>query len=603
MSALAIRSLDLVSLADAYTRGLSPLDLIEEIEARIKAHADPALFISRPSLDRLKARAAELAALPVAERGPLFGIPFVVKDNIDVAGEPTTAACREFAYMADVSATLVAKVEAAGAIMIGKANLDQFATGLVGVRSPFGIPRNAFDGTYIPGGSSSGSATSVAAGLASFSFGTDTAGSGRVPAGLNNLVGLKPTPGFFSTSGVVPACRTLDCVSIFALTVADSWAVADVVAGYDATDPFSKPMAKGKPGVAPTSVRLGVPAMRDRRFFGDAAGEAAFEASLEMLRAAGHTLVDVDFEPLFAVAKLLYEGPWVAERYAAIKSFIEADAERLHPITRAITLQAREKTAVDTFEAIYALAAARRSAEAVWGTVDALVVPTVTRFWTVEEVLADPIATNSALGTYTNFVNLMGLAALAVPTRFRNDGLPSGVTLIAPGGRDAWLSSLGRGIEAVTDLPLGATGLSRPAAPAPAPTVPDGMIGVAVVGAHLSGLPLNRELLDLGASFVRSAVTAPSYRFYALAGGPPFRPGLVKVSDGSGVAIACEIWALPPAGFGQFVAGIPAPLGIGTLTLDDGNLVKGFIAEPIAVEGARDISRFGGWRAYIAAKA
>lgn len=603
MSALIPRSLDLASLAKAYAQGLSPIDLVEEVEARIKAHADPALFISRPSSERLKARAAELAAIPVAERGPLFGVPFIVKDNIDVAGEPTTAACREFGYVAEKSATLVAKVEAAGAIMIGKANLDQFATGLVGVRSPYGIPRNSFDGAYIPGGSSSGSATGVAAGLATFSFGTDTAGSGRVPAGLNNLVGLKPTPGFFSTSGVVPACRTLDCISIFALTVADSWAVADVVAGFDATDPFSVAMPKGLPGAAPTGVRLGVPGAKDRKFFGDAVGEASYLASLDMLKAAGHVLVEVDFEPLFAVARLLYEGPWVAERYAAIKSFIEEDASRLHPVTRQITLQALEKTAVGTFEAIYALASARRAAESVWTKVDALVVPTVTRFWKVEEVLGDPVATNSALGTYTNFVNLMGLSALAVPTRFRDDGLPSGVTFIAPGGRDAWLSSLGRGVEATTDLPLGATGLPRPPVPLPEGTVPDGMIGVAVVGAHLSGLPLNRELLALGASLVKAARTSPDYRFYALAGGPPYRPGLVKVSDGTGVSIDCEIWALTPAGFGQFVAGIPAPLGIGTLTLEDGCSVKGFIAEAIAVEGATDISAFGGWRAYLAAKA
>ncbi len=599
MSASPLGSLDLQTLRAAYAAGLTPSDLIAEVEARIVAHADPALFISRPSVAALEARAADLAAIPMEKRGPLHGIPFVVKDNIDVAGVPTTAACREFAYTPDVSATLVAKVEAAGGIMIGKANLDQFATGLVGVRSPYGVPRNSFDGAYIPGGSSSGSATSVAAGLATFSFGTDTAGSGRVPAGLNNLVGLKPTPGFFSTSGVVPACRTLDCISIFALTVADSWAVADVVAGFDATDPYSRVMPKGVPGAAPTNVRLGVPAAKDLKFFGDSVGEVAFLTSLEHLKSAGHDLIEIDFEPFFAVARLLYEGPWVAERYAAIKSFLEADASRLHPVTRAITEQALTKTAVGTFEAIYALAAARRVTEPTWLQVDALVVPTVTRFWSVDEVEADPIATNSALGTYTNFVNLLGLSALAVPMRFRTDGLPAGVTFIAPGGRDAWLSSLGRGVEALTDLPLGATGLPRPAALPPTAQVPDGMIGVAVVGAHLAGLPLNRELLDLGASFVRSARTAPAYRFYALAGGPPFRPGLIRVSDGSGVAIETEIWALPPDGFGKFVAGIPAPLGIGTLSLEDGSTVKGFIAEPVAAEGALDISTYGGWRAYL----
>ncbi len=598
-------SLDLASLSAAYRQGLTPTALIEAIEERIRAHADPALFISRPSRDALAARTGALEAIAPEARAklPLYGIPFVVKDNIDVVGLPTTAACPAFAYTPSSSSTVVAKLEAAGAIVIGKANLDQFATGLVGVRSPYGVPRNSFDGDYIPGGSSSGSATSVAAGLASFSLGTDTAGSGRVPAGLNNLVGLKPTPGLFSTLGVVPACRTLDCISIFALTVADSWAVAEVAAGFDAADPYSRQIPVGVPGAGVAKARLGVPSAKDLRFFGDVAGEEAFARALEDLAAAGYELVEVDFEPFFAVARLLYEGPWVAERYAAIKSFISADATRLHPVTRAITEQALTKTAVGTFEAIYALAAGRRTTEPTWNRVDALVVPTVPRFWRVEEVLADPIATNSALGTYTNFVNLLGLSALALPMTFRSDGLPAGVTFIAPGGRDAWLSALGRSVEARTDLPLGATGLPRPTAAAVAPAVPDGYLGIAVVGAHLAGLPLNRELLDLGGVFVRAARTAPDYRLYALAGGPPHRPGLVRVAPGTGTAVETEIWALPPAGFGQFVAGIPAPLGIGTLSLADGSTIKGFLAESIAAEGAADISQHGGWRAYLAAQA
>jgi allophanate hydrolase len=602
MSVSPPASLDLTTLQNAYAAGLTPAQLIEEVEARIKAHADPALFIARPTRAALAQRAAELADIPVAGRGPLYGIPFVVKDNIDVAGLPTTAACAEFAYVPAASASVVAKILAAGGIMIGKANLDQFATGLVGVRSPYGVPRNSFDAAYIPGGSSSGSATSVGAGLATFSLGTDTAGSGRVPAGLNNLVGLKPTPGWFSTTGVVPACRTLDCVSIFALTVADSWAVAEVVAGYDAGDPFSRAIPKAQPGPVPTGLRLGVPAVKDLKFFGDAAGEAAYLGAIAMLEAAGYSVVEIDFEPFFAVARLLYEGPWVAERYAAIKPFIEADPSRLHPVTRAIMSQAPAKTALDTFEGMYAIAAERRKLDQTWGKVDALAVPTVTRFWRIDEVDADPIATNSALGTYTNFVNFLGLAALAVPINFRTDGLPAGITFIAAGGRDAWLSSLGRAVEARTSVPLGATGCPRPPASPPGATIPEGMIGVAVVGAHLAGLPLNRELVDLGASFVRAARTASCYRFFALAGGPPFRPGLIRVSDGSGVAIETEIWALPPDGFGKFVAGIPAPLGIGTLSLDDGSTVKGFIAEPVAMDGALDISAHGGWRAYLKSK-
>lgn len=598
------QSLDLASLAAAYAEGLDPRDLVAAIDARIKAHADPALFISRPAPAALAARVEALAALPPTERArlPLYGIPFVAKDNIDVAGLATTAACPDFAYVPAASATVVARLEAAGAILVGKANLDQFATGLVGVRSPYGVPRNSFRADIIPGGSSSGSATSVAAGLASFSLGTDTAGSGRVPAGLNNLVGLKPTPGLVSTAGVLPACRSLDCVSIFALTTDDAFAVLGVAAGFDAADPFSRAMPLARLGAAPAALRLGVPAAGDRRFFGDAAGEAAYAATLDRLAGLGHTLVEIDFEPFFAVARLLYEGPWVAERYAAIEAFMRTSAASLHPVTRAITEGALSRTAVETFQATYRLAELRRVSEAAWGKVDALVVPTVPRAWTVAEVEADPIATNSALGTYTNFVNLLGLCALAVPTETRADGLPAGITLIAPGGRDGYVASIGRAVEAACGQPLGATGLPRPPLASLPATVPPGEIGVVVVGGHLSGMVLNRELTDLGATLVAKVRTAPVYRFYALAGGPPFRPGMVRVAEG-GVAIEAELWSLSPAGFGRFVAGIPSPLGIGTVLLDDQTMHKGFLCEPAGIDGATDISAFGGWRAYIASRA
>ncbi|MEJ1161624.1 allophanate hydrolase [Prosthecomicrobium sp. N25] len=602
MAAGVPASLDLGSLAAAYAGGLDPRDLVADLEARIARHDDPALFIARPSAEAIRDRAAALARLCPAERAnlPLFGVPFVAKDNIDVAGLPTTAACPDFARVPAASATVVARLEEAGAILIGKANLDQFATGLVGVRSPYGVPRNPFDPALIPGGSSSGSATSVAAGLASFSLGTDTAGSGRVPAGLNNLVGLKPTPGLVSTAGVLPACRTLDCVSVFALTIDDAWSVLEVLAGFDPADPFSRPISAGTPGPLPGVVRLGVPGAKDRHFFGDTAGEAAFAAALDRLAGLGFSLVEVDFEPFLAAARLLYEGPWVAERYAAIAGFLEAGPERLHPVTRAIIEPARGRTAVEAFEATYRLAALKRAAEPVWGRVDALVVPTVTRAWTVAEVLADPVATNSALGTYTNFVNLFGLSALAVPERFRADGRPSGVTLIGPGGEDARLASMALRIEADAALPLGATGLPRPCARTRG--VPPGMVPIAVVGAHLSGMPLNCDLVNRDAVFIRRSRTENSYRFYALAGGPPLRPGLVRVGEGAGYAIEVEIWALPPEGFGTFVAGIPAPLGIGTVRLEDGSAIKGFMCERAGLEGARDISEFGGWRAYMASR-
>ncbi|TBW37352.1 allophanate hydrolase [Siculibacillus lacustris] len=596
-------SLDLASLRAAYAEGFDPRDLIAAVAARIAAHDDPALFLARPSAEALAARAASLAGLDAEARAalPLYGVPFVVKDNIDVAGLATTAACPAFARMPPASATVVARLEAAGAIVVGKANLDQFATGLVGVRSPYGTPRNAFDARLIPGGSSSGSATSVAAGLAAFSLGTDTAGSGRVPAGLGNLVGLKPTLGLISTSGVVPACRTLDCVSIFALTTDDAFAVLEVAAGWDATDAFSRRIPLGRVGPRPAVVRVGVPQPRDRRFFGDVAGAAAFTDALDGLAAQGFTLTEIDFEPLFAVARMLYEGPWVAERMAAIEDFLTAQPEALHPVTRTIIEGARGRTAVEAFRATYRLAEAARAAEGLWRDVDILVVPTVPRAWTVDEVEADPITTNSALGTYTNFVNLLGLSALAVPVAIRADGVPAGITLIGPGGGDAALAGLGRSIEAAFAPPLGATGVARPPL-VPVVAAPQGdEIGLVVVGGHLSGMALNHELTALGARYLRAVTTAPVYRLHALAGGPPFRPGMVRVAQG-GAAIAAEVWALSPAAFGRFVAGIPAPLGIGTVELADGARVKGFLCEAAGLDGAEDITASGGWRAHMAAR-
>ena len=595
------RSLDFRALRNAYASGLAPRHLIDEVERRIATYADPALFLSRPKPSSLAARASQLGALDARTRNslPLFGMPFVVKDNIDVAGMPTTAACPEFTYTPARSAAVVERLEAAGAILIGKANLDQFAAGLVGVRSPYGIPRNPFDARIIPGGSSSGSATAVAAGLAAFSLGTDTAGSGRIPAGLNNLVGLKPTPGLVSTRGVVPACRTLDCVSIFALTTDDAFDVLKVVAGFDAEDAFSADIKLGNVGARPTRVRIGVPRTKDRLFFGDIIGAAAFDAALLGLAADNCELVELDFEPLFDVARLLYDGPWVAERYAAIEAFLIAQPQALHPVTRSIIAPAAARTAVDAFKATYQLMEARRKTAATWKAVDALAVPTVPRAWTIAEVAADPIKTNSALGTYTNFVNLLGMSALAFPVALRSDGFPSGITLIGPGGHDAWLASVGRHIEGTSGLALGATRLPRPV-PVPARALPrSGMIPIVVIGAHMSGLPLNRELVDNGAVFVEATATAPVYRLFALTGGPPRRPGLVRVLDG-GAAIAAEVWALPPDGFGRFVAAIPAPLGVGTIRLADGSAVKGFLCESAGLDGATDITGHGGWRAFLA---
>jgi allophanate hydrolase len=575
------------------------VDTIEAIYGAIEAHADPALFIEmRPKADAL-AVAARLDAEGPRGR-PLFGVPFGVKDNIDVAGLPTTAACPAFAYAPEKSSFVVERLEAAGAIPIGKTNLDQFATGLVGVRSPYGVPRNALREHLIPGGSSSGSAVAVAAGLVPFALGTDTAGSGRVPAALNGIVGLKPTLGLISASGVVPACRTLDTVSIFATSVADAFVVLAAAAGHDPADAYSKPSPAPRLVATPPKFRIGAPAPGRRAFVGDPEANRAFAADLDRLAALGAKIVEFDLEPFLEVARLLYEGPWVAERYAATKRLIETRPDAMLPVTRGIIEGARKFDAVAAFEATYRLAALRRTCEAAWSSFDVMAVPTMPRFFTRAEVEAEPIKANSQLGTYTNFVNLLDLCAFAYPSGMRGDGLPSSVTLIGRAGADGLIAGIAARAHAASEAPIGATGRMPPPAP-PIPAAID-RIELAVVGAHLSGLPLNHELKTLGAEFVREARTTPDYRLYALPNTAPPKPGLLRVASGEGAGIATEIWSLAPAAFGAFVAAIPAPLGVGTLAFADGTHAKGFLVEAEAVKGARDVSGFGGWRAFIAAK-
>ena len=591
-----VPDLAIETLRDAYAAGADPADTIDAVFDLIDATGDPGIFISL--VERERARQAAKALGPFDPAKPLWGVPFAVKDNIDVAGLPTTAACPDYAYTPTESAPAVERLVAAGAIPVGKTNLDQFATGLVGVRTPYPVPKNACDPALVPGGSSSGSAVAVARGLVSFALGTDTAGSGRVPAALNAIVGLKPTRGAIPIRGVVPACRTLDCVSVFAGTAADAWAAFTVAAGYDATDPYSRPVALGRPALPPV-VRIGVPD-RASRIFGSPNAEAAFDAALGVFPDFGAPPRPVDLAPFFATAALLYEGAWVAERYEAIRDFIEAKPEALHPVTRTIIEGARRLSAADAFAGEYRLAELRRVTETVWDTIDVLVVPSIPDIATLAEVATNPIGANSRLGTYTNFVNLLDHAAARVPGPLRRDGRPAGVTLIAPAGRDGLLATLAAKLHAAAGVTVGATGRPVPPPP-PAPAVaPPDTIELAVVGAHLSGMALNRELTDRGATFVRAVPTEAAYRLYALPGGPPERPGLVRVE--AGAAIDTEVWALTPAAFGDFVARIPPPLGIGTLRLADGTAVKGFLCETVATDGARDISAYGGWRAYVAAR-
>jgi allophanate hydrolase len=565
---------------------------------RIRAHDDPAVFISLREEGEALAEARALASEGARDR-PLYGVPVAVKDNIDVAGMPTTAACPAFAYNATADATVVARLKRAGAIVVGKTNLDQFATGLVGVRSPYGVPRNLFDATLIPGGSSSGSAVAVAAGLVPLALGTDTAGSGRVPAGLGNIVGLKPSLGLLSNAGVVPACRTLDCVSVFALTVDDAFTALTAMAGPDAADPYARPRVLGAPGAMPKGTRIGAPLSGQRLFFGDDASAAAFGEALARFARLGADVIEIDIEPFYEAARLLYEGPWLAERYLVARDLIASAPEAMLPVTREIILGGARPSAADAFAAFYRLEELRRARDRAFETIDALVVPTMPRAYTVADVLADPVGLNSRLGTYTNFVNLLDLCGLAVPAAMRADATPFGVTLLAPAGNDAALASVGRVFHADTGLPLGALDLPQPPLAALAAAPGQGEIAVAVVGAHLSGMPLNGELRELGARYLQTATTAPDYRLYALAATEPPKPGLLRVAAGTGATIEVELWAMSAEAFGRFVAGVPAPLSIGTLAIAGGPSVKGFLVEAEAVAGARDISAFRGWRAFV----
>ena len=584
-------------ILDAYRSGAaSPADIVARSFARIRAHDDPAIFIA------LRAEADVLAdARALQQAGdktlPLYGIPVSIKDNIDVKGLPTTAACPAYSYRPQNDATCVAKLREAGAIVLGKTNLDQFATGLVGVRTPYGIAHNLFDAKLIPGGSSTGSALAVGAGLTPLSLGTDTAGSGRVPAGFANIVGLKPSRGIVSNAGVVPACRTLDCVSVLGLTVDDAMATLAVIASPDAGDGSLPPPSVGP---MPEGLRLGVPVPGQRLFFGDHSSRSLYEASLAQFAALGARIVEFDIEPFYAAARLLYEGPWVAERYLTTRALIASSPQSLLPVTRQVILAGAHGTAADAFAAFYQLEDLQRVRDHVFQSIDAMLLPTAPTIYSVEQVLADPIALNSRLGTYTNFVNLLDMCGLAVPASMRADGTPFGVTLLAPAGGDALLAAIGRAFHAATGLPLGALNYPQPPLPRQAPALAQGEVALAVVGAHLSGMPLNGELRSAGARLLERSATAPHYRLYALPGTRPPKPGLLRVKNGAGAAIEIEVWALSEKAFGRFVAAVPPPLSIGTLELAGGRPVKGFLVEAEAVEGARDISSFGGWRAFMA---
>ncbi len=584
-------SFDLSTLRTGYLAGtFTPAQVIAE--ARRRAGGGRPVWISM-------AEGAEVPEFDAAK--PLSGIPFAVKDNIDVAGWVTTAGCPQYANRPEKTATVVQRLLDAGAVLLGKTNLDQFATGLVGTRSPYGACSSVFDETYISGGSSSGSAVAVGKGMVTFSLGTDTAGSGRVPAAFNNLIGLKATKGMVPTSGVVPACRTLDCVTVFAFTCGDAQAVLQVVAGFDETDSYSRPKRVAAQPWAVGGFRFGVPQKELLQFFGDAEAEALYGRSVTRLESLGGTKVEIDFAGFRETADLLYSGPWVSERTAAISSFLTTNAAAMHPVVREIIQGGTRYTAQAGFEAEYKLAALRRKTEAEWNKMDVMLLPTTGTIYKIAAVEAEPFKLNTNLGYYTNFVNLLDLSAVALPAGFRGNGLPFGVTLLAPAFCETGLLLMADRLHRSQGKHLGGTmaalGATPPIVTSP---VPPGCTLVAVVGAHLSGMPLNGQLTERGAKLMRTTRTAMHYKFYALPGTKPPKPGLVRGGSGVGTGIEVEVWAMPTEHYGSFVALVPSPLSIGTLTLADGSTVQGFLCEPFAVESGQEITHLGGWRNYMA---
>ncbi len=571
----------------------TPTQVIESAIQRADHAGERYVWISRLASERLLdyARTVEQRSF---DQLPLYGVPFVIKDNIDLAGVPTTAGCAEFSYVPAQSSAAVQKLLDAGAIPLGKTNLDQFATGLVGTRSPYGACRNSFNPDYISGGSSSGSAVAVATALASFALGTDTAGSGRVPAAFNNIIGLKPSCGRISTRGVVPACRSLDCVSIFAMTSEDAARVLSVVEGFDSEDPYSRSLDD----VPIRGQRFGVPRRDQRQFFGDRDYERLFDHTVARIESIGGSVFEIDFAPFLDAARLLYEGPWVAERYVAVEEFIARQPSAMHPVTRQIIEAGKSRSAAELFKAQYRLMSLKRATDDVFDRVDVILTPTAGTIYERAKVDAAPIQLNTTLGYYTNFMNLLDLAGVAVPAGFRGDGLPFGVTIVGPKSTDHALLAIADRLHRALVTRLGAIELSMPTLSAISSVVAQGFIEIAVCGAHMEGLPLNHQLRERNGYFVRATRTTPHYRLYVLPGEGPRRPGLLRVTSG-GASIDLEVWRIRAADFGSFFEGVPAPLGIGTIELEDGEKVFGFLCEACATEDVPDITAYGGWRAYL----
>jgi allophanate hydrolase len=585
-------NLQLDALRNAYRDGhTTPRQLLPSLREKAAAlNPDYHLFIHLLTVEELEPYLSALDERDPASL-PLYGVPFAIKDNIDLAGIPTTAACPAFAYVPERSATIVEQLLALGAIPLGKTNLDQFATGLNGSRSPYGACPNSVLPEYPSGGSSAGSSLAVALGVASFALGTDTAGSGRVPAALNNLVGLKATKGLISTAGVVPACRTLDCVTTFTATAGEASQLLALTAHLDPRDEYSRnnPLWNDSSAFGtPRAFRFGVPRAQDLKFFGCPEGPLLFGDAIDQLKAMGGEAVDLDLSPFLEAARLLYEGPWVAERYSVAGKLMEQNPQAVLPVIRAVLAKAPAVTGVQTFRAHYRLQALKALCDKALEGLDCVLTPTIGRPVTLAELAAEPVLRNSELGYYTNFMNLLDYAAVAVPSGFMGNGLPWGVTLFGRAFTDQYLLSVADALQRQQGL----------ASPAPAAIARNDQARLVVCGAHLDGLALNWQLKQRGARLVETTQSSPNYQLYALAGGPPYRPGMVRVKEG-GMAIAVEVWELPSSELGSFLTGIPAPLGLGKVQLADGRWESGFICEPYGLEGALEISHLGGWRAYL----
>ena len=589
-------------LLNRYQSGdLTPQQYLESLMKAIRQESNDPAWISVASAEIIEKQLKHLDQLlsnkSIANL-PLYGVPFAIKDNIDAAGWTTTVACPDFAFNPQKNAAAVEKLINAGAILVGKTNLDQFATGLVGTRSPYGAVPNTFNPSYVSGGSSSGSASVVARGLVCFSLGTDTAGSGRIPAAFNNLVGTKPTPGLVSTEGVFPACKSIDCISIMTLTAADADTVLNVMKSTD-FDRENESQFHPKPRPLysfPKPIRIGLPI--SCQFLDDGQYQIAFTKAVENAKGLDLEFVAVDIDPFIKAGKLLYEGPWVSERFAVTEDFLKSNPHSFDTSVKQIIESGASYTAAQGFRAIYQLKELEIEAKKAWATCDAIMVPSAPNHPTIEDLKKHPISKNSELGMYTNYVNLMRLCAVAVPAGFTDRGLPFGVTFIAQEGSDNALLKLASQWQILFGLPLGKSNTKGSLNDLLIDPSKNDTMEIAVVGAHLQGMPLHSQLTDRRARIIKSCKSSKSYKLFALANTTPPKPGLMKTKS-DGVAIDLEIYEMPISEVGSFLDLIPAPLGLGNIELEDGSWVKGFICEPYAIDGSKDISDLGGWRAYI----